>query len=362
MTRLTLARAFGLIALCFAAFTSELPAQSLTNIPLDKGLPVKVNVAVAYTDLQSFNENAGTFKATVDIRLRWEDPRLRQPVVIETDPPKIYRGPDAEAQLARIWTPAVELTNQRDKATYTAQGLRIYPDGRVELIKRTAADFGMNYDVGRFPFDRQKLQLDLAIRNQTSDMVTLEFDQADLDFSRVTSGVKLDGWTIGSVGLRSETLDGWYGFSHAKLLAFLEIARQPAPIAAAVFLPLFASLLIPVLAIWLNRMEDGRFQIEAFELTNLIVGGLFAVIALNFTVNSTYQVLSTGPNPVNKLFALNYIALGVSLLVNIFLVRFEFAGRVFGRYVQEQLYQVIMWTVPLLAMTMALAFILVAFL
>jgi hypothetical protein len=362
MTRQTLAFALGLAALGVVALSSELSAQSLTSIPLEKGLPVKVNAAVAYTDLQAFNENAGTFKATVDIRLRWEDPRLRQPVVVETDPPKVYRGADAEAQLAKIWTPTVELTNQRDKATYTAQGLRIYPDGRVELIKRTTADFAMNYDVGRFPFDRQKLQLDLAIRNQTSDMVALEFDQADLDFSRATTGVKLDGWNVGLVGLQSETLDGWYGFSHAKLMAFLEVARQPGPIVAAIFLPLFASLLIPVLAIWLNRTEDGRFQIEAFELTNLIIGGLFAVIALNFTVNSAYQVLSTGPNPVNKLFALNYIALGVSLLINIFLVRFEFAGRLFGRYVQEQLYQVTMWTVPLLALTMAVAIILVAFL
>ncbi len=32
------------------------------------------------------------------------------------------------------------------------------------------------------------------------------------------------------------------------------------------------------------------------------VGGLFAVIALNFTVNSTYQLLGTNDNPVARLF------------------------------------------------------------
>ena len=39
------------------------------------------------------------------------------------------------------------------------------------------------------------------------------------------------------------------------------------------------AFLIPLLGIWLNRVEDGVFQIETFEFVNLIVGGLFAVIA-----------------------------------------------------------------------------------
>ena len=65
-------------------------------------------------------------------------------------------------------------------------------------------------------------------------------------------------------------------------------------------------------------------------------------------------------NPVNKLFALNYVALGISLLVNILLFRFEVIGHMFGRYVQEQLYLVLMWAIPLLALTMAVAILLVA--
>src|SRR5688572_21013674 len=129
---------------------------------------------------------------------------------------------------------------------------------------------------------------------------------------------------------------------------------------ASIFLPLFASLLIPVLAIWLNRVEDGRFQIETFELTNILIGGLFAVIALNFTVNSVFQVLSSGDNPVNRLFALNYLTLGISLLVNVLLFRFQVVGRGLGQYVQEQFYLVLVWAIPLLALTMAASILLVA--
>jgi hypothetical protein len=230
----------------------------------------------------------------------------------------------------------------------------------VELIKRATAEFGASFDVERFPFDRQHLPIEVGLRSQTSDAVALVFDQDDLDVSRAAAAAKLDGWDLGIVTLRSDPLPGWYGSTHPRVIAVLEIARQPGAIVAGIFVPLFASLLIPLLGIWLNRVEDGRFQIETFEFVNLIVGGLFAVIALNFTVNSLYQVLSSGDNPINRLFVVNYVTLGVSLLVNVLLFRFGVVERMFGRYVQEQFYLFLMWAVPVLVLTTSAAVILVA--
>lgn len=335
-------------------------AQAQTALPTDKGLPVRVKVAVSYIEITAFNENTGSFNATVDLRLRWEDPRLKRPAEEQTDPPKVYRGADAQAQLAKIWVPEAEPVNRRGNATFSASGLRIYPDGQVEIIKRTTAEFTTPFEVERFPFDRQKLKFEIAVRNQTSDTVALEFEQQDLDDSRAAAAATLDGWDLGFVSLSAKPLAGWYGASHARVIASLEIKRQSSAVAAAIFVPLFASLLIPLLGIWLNRTEDGVFQIDTFEFVNLIVGGLFAVIALNFTVNSMYQVLSSGDNPVNRLFTLNYATLGISLLVNIVLFRFSFVERMFGRYVQEQLYFFLLWAVPVLVFTMAGSILLVA--
>jgi hypothetical protein len=353
MKRALLAFVLAILGACAAA------AQAPTSLPTSKGLPVLVRVAVAFVEITAFNENTGTYKATVDVRLRWEDPRLRRPAEA-TDPPKVYRGADAQAQLANLWVPLVEVVNQRGAATYMANGLRVYPDGRVELTTRTNGEFATPFEVERFPFDRQKLQIELAIRNLTADAVTLQFEQVDLEFSRAAANARLDGWTVGLVSLKAEPLTGWYGASHARVLASLEIARISGPIAAAIFIPLFASLLIPLLGIWLNRVDDGQFQIETFEFVNLIVGGLFAVIALNFTVNSLYQFLAQGENPVHWLFALNYVTLGVSLLINVLIFRFGMVERVLGRYVQEQLYLFLIWAVPVLVLTTATAVILVA--
>jgi hypothetical protein len=354
---LTLAWMFWLTAALATAMAADPPRP---GIPTGKGLPVQVKVGVAFLALESFSENTGTFKATVDLRLRWVDVRLRQPAAEASGPPKVLRGAEAQAQLAELWVPNVDVVNQRGESSYSALGLRLYPDGQVELTRRITAEFATPIDIGRFPFDHQDLRIELAVRDQTADVVALEYEQADLDYSRPARAASLDGWEIGAVELASQPLPGWYGATHSSVVASLDITRVPAPIIASIFIPLFASLLIPLLGVWLNRIEDGVFQLETFEFVNLIVGGLFAVIALNFTVNSTYQLLGTGDNPVSRLFALNYMALGISLMINVLLFRFNVVAGWFGRYVQEQLYYFLIWAVPLLMLVTGASVILVA--
>lgn len=52
-----------LVVCCPAVFAQ-------TTIPAGKGLPVQIRVAAAFVELTAFSENSGTYKATVDVRLR----------------------------------------------------------------------------------------------------------------------------------------------------------------------------------------------------------------------------------------------------------------------------------------------------
>ncbi|BCW87889.1 Proton-gated ion channel [Alphaproteobacteria bacterium SO-S41] len=354
-------RTLSVLALVWLALTAfALPAAAQIGLPADKGLPVVVRIGTTFVELQSFDQDAGTFTATVDVRVIWEDLRLRMTPDHALDPPLIYRGTDATDRLQGLWTPPIELINQVGDAAHTEIALRTYPDGRAELMQRTTATFSTPFDVTRFPFDRQKLQVEIATRLEPASNVVLQTRQDDLDFSRAASGAELEGWTLGLVDMRSVPLPGWYGASHSRIVASLAITRNPANLIAAMFIPLFASLLIPMLTIWLNRIEDGVFQIETFELVNLIIGGLFAVIALNFTVNADYAVLSAGDNSVSQLFALNYVTLGICLLVNILFYRYRVFETTLGRYGQEQLFLVLAWAIPVIVLTAAVAIVAVA--
>jgi hypothetical protein len=157
------------------------------------------------------------------------------------------------------------------------------------------------------------------------------------------------------VEMRRELAPGWNGEQHSRVWASLAVTRNPSGSIAPIFIPLFASLLIPFLSLWLNRVEDAELQVDAFELTNIIIGGLFALIALNFTVNAEYSTLAAGQNTVKWLFGLNYFALALALLINVLLFRFQVVRRWFGKYVQEQVFLYLLWAVPVLVLGTAAA-------
>lgn len=336
------------------------PTQDLTSLPLGKGLPVKVRVGLYFQNITAFDDNQGTFNGTVDMRLRWEDPRLRYPA--ETTPRGFqeYRGPSADQKLKEVWVPRVAFANLKESPSDQTTSLRIFPSGWVEVMQRTTGRFAVPIDSGAFPFDKQTLGVEVTVSRETTGEASLVVLQEDIDFSRSAQGLSIDGWTPGLINIKRYTQPGWYGEFHSGLVVGLAVARDSAKVVVPVFIPLLAALLIPMLAIWMNSTEAGEFVVDTFELGNIIVGGLFAVIALNFTINAVYGSVAKGDNTVTRLFGLNYVALGLGLATVVLLYRYNVPKRLFGRYVQEQVFVYLSWAVPLLAFGTALAFILVA--
>jgi len=350
--------AAGLALLSFVASAS---AQADIGLPLDKGLPVEVQLGIAFIDISGFDENKGQFSATIDVRARWDDLRLANPSAPAGAPPQTLIGDAAREKMKSIWVPPLVIANADGEPGQSDYGVRIYPTGRVELMHRVTGNFAVDIDLNRFPFDRQDLPVKVRVKDYPVTQVALRITQPDIEFSRPSQGVEIQDWTIGLVDMRTDAVKGWYSTSESQVVAALDVQRQPGLIVASIFIPLTASLLIPLLALWLNRTEDGIFQVDTFELVNIIIGGLFAVIALNFTVYSSFTALSVGDNTVNRLFALNYLTLAAALVVNILFSRFNVVEHAFGRYVQEQAYAVVMWMLPLIVALLVATFMLSAY-
>lgn len=327
----------------------------LTTIPMGKGLPVTVRVGVMFHEVGSFTPDEGGFEAITDLRLSWEDPRLRYPAKEAARGYKEYVGSAAEDEIAKIWTPRVSFVNRPEEASFTIRRLRIYPDGRAETIARTTAAYKTPVDLARFPFDRQNLNVEIALREDVVETVDLDFSPADVEFSRAAKGVEIGGWELGLVNLNRALVKGWNGDRYAKVTASLSVRRDAVGAIATIFIPLFASLLIPFMATWMNRIENGEFAVDAFELANVIIGGLFAVIALSFTISSSYPVLAEGDNTVTQLLGLNYVALAVGLLITVFLYRYNLPKRWFGAHVQEEAFIFLTWAFPFISLAVGAA-------
>jgi hypothetical protein len=198
------------------------------------------------------------------------------------------------------------------------------------------------------------------VREQTTDEVVLRFDKDDVEFSRVSRRATLDGWTPGLVDLDATILPGWNGDRYSRVTASLFVDRTLTTALAPIFIPLVASLLIPLLAIWMNRATLEGFEIEAFELANMGIGGLFSVIALSFAIYSSYSVIAGGDNTVTRLFALNYATLALSLGIVVALFQYNLVHRWFGPYLHQQFFKWLSWALPVLTLGTSVAFLLVA--
>ncbi len=332
----------------------------LTSLPLGRGLPVFVNIGTFVVELLSFDDVKGEYEATTDLRLRWSDSRLRFAATGSTARYIEYRGKQAKEQLAKLWLPNVDVVNRAETTGYVGHRLRVFEDGQIETIVRTTGRYKIGVDVQNFPFDVQSLKHTVLLREQTADQVMLRFDQDDEEFSRAGAEVALDSWKIGDVDLDSDLAGGWNGDKYSRVTASLIVSRYPGTGMTTIFIPLIASLLIPLLALWMNKATPEGFDIEAFELANMGIGGLFSVIALSYAVSSAYGSIAGSDNTVTRLFALNYATLAISLGIVVLLFRCNFVHRLFGSYVHEQTYRFLLWAVPLLTFGTSIAFVLLA--
>jgi hypothetical protein len=110
----------------------------------------------------------------------------------------------------------------------------------------------------------------------------------------------------------------------------------------------------------MNNATAEGFEVEAFELANMGIGGLFSVIALSFAIYTSYGVIAGGDNTVTRLFGLNYATLAMSLGIVVMLFRYNLAHRWWGRYVHEQVFKWLAWAMPVLTLGTSVAFLLVA--
>lgn len=344
-----------------ASLANSAPLEpDAATIPMGRGLPVVVRVAFFFLELKELDDTKGEFEAITDMRLHWSDLRLAYPLQESPRGYKEYRGTAAEKLLETIWAPHVEPTNRLQVDDGVGRRVRIFPNGDVETIERRSGRYKIKIDAQRFPFDRQFLRLDYIVREDTTDAVILDYENDDVEWSRTAKDAQLEGWNLGLVDLSRGVVPGWNGDRYSRVSASLFVDRVATTGVAPIFIPLIASLLIPLLAIWMNKSTEDGFEIEAFELANISIGGLFSVIALSFAIYSSYGMIAGGDNTVTRLFGLNYMTLALSLSIVIGFYRFQFPRRLFGRYVEEQIFLFICWALPILTLGTSIAFLLVA--
>ena len=352
-------------ALLMCLKVDGIAAENLGSLPMGRGLPIDVYAGIAFASINSIQENDSSVEATVDTRLTWIDRRLsyeKSKAIIGFIE---FKDEAADKRLAEIWHPKVEFANSRGAPSLEDRSLRIYPDGSVDLIMRERGKFSADFSMQNFPFDKQILSVDLISRSEPSTKVLLNFTESQLNFSNSIHPPESSGWDFRRVSLKKGHISGLRDTQYSVLTASLQIKRQVFSAISTIILPLVCCLLIPLLVLWVNTLNDDEhlgFGEPNSQLASFAMTGIFAVVALNFTVGSSYVQLIQGDNPVIRLFALNYFMLALSIVISVALYRYHVIKRLYGRYVQAEVFHVLCWSIPILCFGVAAAILFSAWL
>lgn len=143
------------------------------------------------------------------------------------------------------------------------------------------------WDVGNFPFDRQKIEI--MIEDYDKDNTKLVFIP-DTIASRIDKDVHLEGWVIKDFGIKAidHVYETNYGdpdiplneySAYSRVIIYFTIEREGKGLFFKLFVGLFISVLISLLTFFVNPLDlDPRF--------GLSVGAIFAAIASQYVITS----------------------------------------------------------------------------
>lgn len=255
-------------------------------------LPTEVAVGAYLISLDAVSEPSEpfpTYEVEMFLNLSWVDPRLAYGE--EGSQPHVFQGEEAAEKLSEIWSPDVLIQNEVEPRELASIELTIFPDGRVDSEERFGAILDAEFDLRRFPFDTQTLDIELQSFIWDQDQVIFVGNEKQTGFDRDFTTLE---WSVtsaeGITGVRSEIRDD-REFSSYTLR--LRARRLTGHYLLRFTIPLLCIMVVTWFAFW--EPAQDRFRV-----------GFLALL----TVVATHTVVST------SLPRLNYPTLAdIALLV-----------------------------------------------
>lgn len=247
----------------------QLPKEALAPpLPVNQG-PLDVHVRLHVDEIPMIASTEDNYTLAGFLDVSWCDPRLAASLDPKENQRVLTNG-GASDFLDGIWNPQITFINEEGEASGDDLTLTIDRDGRAELQRRMQVTLASNFDVRRFPFDRQLLEGDIASFSWDSKVVRLVDNKDNVTISRQFD---IPDWDV--IGSSSKVIDyddPDHGDDIFSLLKFkLEVARKSSFYLNKIFIPLavlsFTSIFF--LAIPLDSIGDRIQFVSSLLFTTL---------------------------------------------------------------------------------------------
>jgi hypothetical protein len=247
--------------------------ESAVVEPPNPNGPTIVGVGFHVNDIRGIDPVNNQFEFRGYIQALWCDPRLAFDPETEGQSERIFTGEQAAREMTRVWFPAGYPVNQVGELKDSERVLHIRHDGTVEQNINVSVPLSTDFDLRRFPFDRQTLELQVESFIWNRDHLRFVHDES---ISGFREGISIPEWNIETVvGHVKEASVMKSDIPFDRYVLEIGIARKPGFYLWKVFLPLVLIVALSWSVFW---MTDERFS----NRSRISATGVLTIVAYQF--------------------------------------------------------------------------------
>ncbi len=149
------------------------------------GSAERVQVEFALLDIDDIDDKQQRFSIDAYFEIKWQDHRLAvEPGEEQVNRTRVF-SPD------KIWTPGLTIVNDRGLSLKLPELVYVDSNGNAALRQRISGSLASNLKLQKFPFDTQRLSIDIVSYKHTPAELTYS---ANTTFIGDTSKFSADGW------------------------------------------------------------------------------------------------------------------------------------------------------------------------
>lgn len=234
-----------------------------------------VDLGLFIIDVSQVDAVENTFKIQGLLDLVWCDPRQAFDAAAAGVNEKIYLEQSALRETAETWWPDPDFVNQTEPRETENVVLVVRADGTVNYEEQFVATLKSSFDLRRFPFDRQRLSVEIESFVWTAHTMRFHEEAQKIGFDEA---FEIPEWHVlsvdSSVVSRQEVRDRDV---FSEFLLEIELQRHPGYYIWKLILPLALLVVASWISFWLTDWLVNRRLGLAFS-------GVLSVVAFQFVI------------------------------------------------------------------------------
>jgi hypothetical protein len=219
------------------------PDKFIGSRPAPSGKPTQVGVGMYFIQIPEIDDVEETFDADVFYLRYWNDPRL-------SDSERGQSYAFCTLPIDGFWMPALEILNLRESTERGDSYALIDAKGNVLLVERFTLILSNPMDLSGFPFDQQKLRIQLEpLFSSDREILLYPLEK----YVQKADGLYVNGWKLGEPRTNVSTeYAKLRGIDYSRMEISLQVAREKGFFLRKLIIPLVLIVLMSWTIFWVN--------------------------------------------------------------------------------------------------------------